>query len=321
MVTENETDVVTKGTDESGASEREKNFDYDSYWEMLIGRFCYPLLKRAMPEFYEKVDITKEPRHLNTKFTDLLNTGKRGIHKSPYYADVVLEIPMKDGAVEYVLFHVEVQGAGGGSHPERMNHYRCLIYGHYRKEPVALAIITDGHKTEARFYAHNHFGTESIYRYNNLILADLDDEELKTSDNPIDLALYAAKCALRAKTEELQKFKYLRVLLDLLGERGWSRDDKRDLLLFLERIMDLQDEELEKKYVEYRDKLSKEGKIVYIPLGERELAKEIERRGMERGIERGIEKMARNLLADGYSPESVAKSAGWPVERVQTLIN
>ncbi len=140
------------------------------------------------------------------------------------------------------------------------------------------------------------------------------------SDNPIDLALYAAKCALRSK-QERQKYDYLKVLLDLLGQRGWSRDDKRDLLLFLERIIDLRDKELEKEYVEYRYKLSREGNIVYIPLGERELAREIERRGMERGIERGIENMARNLLADGYSPESVAKSAGWPVERVQTLIN
>ena len=145
------------------------------------------------------------------------------------------------------------------------------------------------------------------------MLAELDDAELRTSDNPIDLALFAAKCALKAK-RELQKYKYLRSLIELLAERGWSREDKRDLLLFLERIIDLKDKELEKKYTEYRDQLSKEGKIVYIPLGERELAKELEQRGKE--------EMVRKLLALGdYTPEKISEIAEFPVERVLALMN
>ena len=34
-----------------------------------------------------------------------------------------------------------------------------------------------------------------------IVLADLDDNELQASDNPIALALYAAKCALNTKPE------------------------------------------------------------------------------------------------------------------------
>ena len=68
---------------------------------------------------------------------------------------------------------------------------------------------------------------------------------------------------------------------------------------------------------------------MYIPLGERELAKEIEQRGKERGIaegkaegkEEGKEEMVRNLLAKGFSPEIIAESASWPLERVQHLLN
>ncbi|GHT02825.1 hypothetical protein AGMMS50276_32850 [Synergistales bacterium] len=113
-----------------------------------------------------------------------------------------------------------------------MNHYRCLIYAHYQREPAALAIITEHRtKNEASFYSHSHYGTEIIYRYNNLVLADLNDDELISSDNPIDLAFYAAKCALRSK-DELQKYNYLYTLTGLLGERGWNMDDKRDLMFF-----------------------------------------------------------------------------------------
>ncbi|GHS86978.1 hypothetical protein AGMMS49957_06030 [Synergistales bacterium] len=186
---------------------------------------------------------------------------------------------------------------------------------------MALAIVTDKRPVnEAEYYSHSHYGTVVSYSYNNLVLSDLDDRELMSSDNPIDLALYAAKCASCSK-EELQKYNYLHKLLELLGERDWSRDDKRDLLLFIERILHLKDEQLKTQYVEYRQQLNKEGKIVYIRMGEEKEAAEIERRGMEKGIKEGKLEMARNLLANGFTPDVIAKSAGLPLDQIQGMMN
>jgi hypothetical protein len=172
------------------------------------------------------------------------------------------------------------------------------------------------------------------------VLADLSDEDLLSGDNPIDLALYAAKCALRSRTE-LQKYKYLRTLTELLGERGYSVNDKRDLLLFLERFINLKDGELRLQYREYQEQLDKEGKIMYVSVAEEYYtAKGIEKgiaEGIKKGIAKGIAKgtakgirkgrkegkaeMARNLLAEGVSPDIVAKSAGLPLNRIRTLMN
>jgi hypothetical protein len=85
-----------------------------------------------------------------------------------------------------------------------------------------------------RHYSYSLFGSEIIYRYNNLVLAELDDDDLLGSENPIDLALYSAKCAARSK-DDLQKFNYLRSISGLLAKRGWDAFEKRDLLLFIER--------------------------------------------------------------------------------------
>ena len=303
-------------------------FDYDGFYKDLIDRFLYQLLRRAVPELYDKANTDVKHRLLDTEFTDILNTGDREIRTSPHFADLVIEVPLKDGDNAYIILHVEAQhGHGGGNLAERMNYYRSLIHAHYRKEPVALAIIAGSRRINERCYSHSHFGTEVIYRYNNLVLAELDDEELKASDNPIDLALYAAKCALKAK-EELQKFNYLYALLNLLAERGtrqastgWNRDDKRDLLLFLERIIDLRDKELERQYTEYRTQLNKEGKVMYIPLGERELAQQLKAEGEAKGRAEGKAEMARSLLANGISPDIIAKSAGLPVEQIRALEN
>jgi hypothetical protein len=44
-----------------------------------------------------------------------------------------------------VLLHIEAQGSGGGDgdFAEHMFYYMTLIYGHYRRLPAALAIVTD----------------------------------------------------------------------------------------------------------------------------------------------------------------------------------
>jgi hypothetical protein len=117
------------------------------------------------------------------------------------------------------------------------------------------------------------------YRYNNrLVLADLSDEELLSSENPIDLVLYAAKQAVLNK-KDFPRYGYLRMIARLLAERGWDAEEKRGLLLFIERILYLKDENLSMQYREYIQQLSKEGKMVYIPFYERNDAEKVRQEG------------------------------------------
>jgi predicted transposase YdaD len=319
-------DSETQGADIIGGDEEKKErFDHDSFWKDLVDLYFYPLLRRAIPELYEDADIETEPRPLDKEFRDILNTGDPEIHTSPHFADFVLEVPLKNGSVEWIILHLELQGRGGGNLCERMNHYRCLIYAHYRREPAALAVITDKRPpSESDFYSHTRYGTNVVYNYNNLVLSELDDDELTSSENPIDLVLYAAKCALKCK-KELPKFNFLRKAVGLLNERGWSLKDKRDLLLFIERIINMKDEGLIKQYKEFLEQHSKEGKAMYIPLILRDSAAEIEQRGREEGREKGkLEgklEVARNLLARGISPDIIAESADLPLEKVRALMN
>jgi hypothetical protein len=296
-----------------GKKSKKKNFDYDGFWKDLIDKFFYYLLQRVLPELYEAADKEIKPRVLDKEFRDVLNTADPEIHNSPYFADYVLEVPLKNGGTEWILLHLEIQGRQGGNLVVRMYTYKCLIFAHYHREPVAIAIIT--HKrpaNEPTYYSHNHYGTESHYRYNSLVLLELDDKELLASENPIDLALYAAKFALKAK-KELQKFNFLRKIVELLNERGWSLEDKRDLLLFIERIVNMKDKMLITQFREILEQENKEGKAMYIPLIMRDSAAEIE--------ERTKEEMAKNLLANGVPPDVIAKSAKFPLDKIQRLMN
>jgi predicted transposase/invertase (TIGR01784 family) len=132
----------------------------------------------------------------------------------------------------------------------------------------------------------------------------------------VDFALYAGKCASRSK-EEIQKFNYLRTLTKLLTERGWSRDEKRDLMLFITRILYLRDNELRTRHWEYCEQLTGEGenmqKSFLVEMAEEEVK--------QRGIEIGKEEVARNLIANGVSSDIIVKSTGLSVEQIRALAN
>jgi hypothetical protein len=309
------------GNTQNADGEEKGRFDYDGFWKDLVERFSYPLLKRALPELYEDADLSVKPTFLNKEFTDKLNAGDQKIHTYPHFPDAVLLVPLKNGEAEPVIVNAEAQGPGGGSLPEKMNFYRCLIYGHYRREPVSLAITTGRRPAgEMLYYSHKRYGTKIVLEYNNLVLAELDEEELASSDNPIDLVLLAAKFSQSAR-EELRKFNFLRNAVELLDEHGWHTEDKRDLLLFTERIVNMKDKELRSRYAEFIEQRNREGKSMYIPLMLRDSAAEIEQRGVEKGKIDGKIEDARNMLANGIAPELVGKITGLPAERIQELLN
>jgi hypothetical protein len=291
----------------------------------LIEKFFYPLLRRAVPALYAAADRTRPPKFLNKEFLDVLDTGDPKLHRRPRVADAVAEVPLRDGGSEYVILHAEAQGPGGGDLSARMSLYRAAIFVHYMKEPVALAIVT-GHRPqgEPSFYSHRHYGTESVYRYNNLVLLELDDDDLLSSGNPIDLALYAAKCAARAGGDA-QKFQYLRKTVRLLADQGWNEDETRELLLFIEWILFIRDDELGDRYEAFRRELKEEGKIVYIPFYERKQAQKVWQEGQAEGKAEGSEmqaaQMAKYLYENGVALDVIAKSAKMPLDKIKSFVS
>jgi hypothetical protein len=316
----------------NGNSEKREFFDYDGFWKDLIERFFYLLLKRVLPELYEQADTSRPPRFLDKEFRDILNIGDPKIHRSPHFADYVLEVPLKNGDLTWILLHLEIQGRGGGELNVRMYHYQCLIFAHFQREPVALAIITNKRpKGEASFYSYSKFGTKVDYKYNDFVLLDLDDDELLKSENPVDIVFYAAKHALFCK-EELQKYQYLRIVLKLLAERGWSTEDKRDLVLFVERIINLKDKNLIREYTQYQKELSKEGKIMYVSLLEREMREEMRQeitQEMRQEITQEYQEKerqkalttARKMLARRMPVDVIADLTELPEDEIRGLMN
>ena len=189
--------------------------DDDSLWKDIIERFFYPMLQRAIPALYADADTKTPPRFLDKELKKATYRLKGGKHS----VDLLAEVPLKDGACEWVLFHLEVQSRGGkDSLPFRMYYYKSLIFSMFKRELVALALITDGRpKDEPKLYESRLYNTETKYKYNRLVVSELDENELLTTDNPFDLALCAAQRALKSRRDERRKHAYMK---ELLGRPG-----------------------------------------------------------------------------------------------------
>ena len=143
------------------------------------------------------------------------------------------------------------------------------------------------------------------------------------SDNPFDLVAYAAKKAVLCKDKEQQKFTYLLQLTRLLAEKGWSAKDRKDILLFIERIINLKSLDLHRQYMAKLIELKGEANMAYVSFieeyfrsagkaeGRAEGKAEGRAEGRAEGIAQGERqaqlKTAKKMLDGGMPPQDVLK--------------
>ena len=236
--------------------------DKDSIWKDAVKQNLPLLLKRMIPELYADVDFSQEPKLLDKELQDTIQVSLSAEHNSAKFVDTLVELQLKSGKNQWVLLHIEIQGKGGQDISYRMILYCCLIFAHYRRMPVALAILTDkrpSNETPGQF-EFSEYGTKLLYKYNLFEVYDQSDEELLNSDNPFDSFIYAAKKYSDYMSDDAQnvKLEYLLKITRSLYERGLNEQDRAKIIIFVSRLINLGDEKLRKEFFEELKKM--EGK-------------------------------------------------------------
>ena len=230
-------------------------------WKDPVKQNLPLLLKRMIPDIYEDVDFSQEIKFFDKELQDTIQVSLGAEHKSAKFVDTLVQVPLKSEKNQWVLLHIEIQGKGGEDISLRMILYCCLIFAHYRRMPVALAILTDKRPTKHRAnFEFSGYGTELIYKYNLFEVYDQNDEELLNSDNPFDSFIYAAKKYSDYMSDDNQKVKleYLLKITRSLYERGMNEKDRVKIIIFVSRLINLGEEKLRKEFFEELTKM--EGK-------------------------------------------------------------
>ena len=140
---------------------------------------------------------------------------------------------------------------------------------------------------------------------------------MKASNNPFDLAHLAGLRAWKSRGSEARKLDYLKEMLGLLEDRGWSHADKAQLLVFMEGVVHLTEDASSREYEEWENALeeAREAGHMYVSIMER---KGIEKGRIE-GIQLGRTETARNLLQMGLESAKIAQATGLSLEEVESL--
>lgn len=287
--------------------------DKDGIWKDAVEQYLPLLLKRMMPELYEDVDFSEDIKFLDKELRDTIQVSMSEEHNSAKFVDTLVQVPLKSGKNEWVLLHIEVQGKGGEDISFRMILYCCLIFAHYRRMPVALAILTDKRplKETPGKIEFSEYGTELVYKYNLFEVYKQSDEELLTSDNPFDSFIYAAKNYSKYMKEDAQKVKLeylLKIMRNLYG-RGMKEDERRRILVFISRLINLNDAELTKQFIEELEKLEGESNMRELTWLEEYFRDQAIAIGEKRGKEQGRSEMMNVAIdfmrSNGMSKEQI----------------
>ena len=154
----------------------------------------------------------------------------------------------------------------------------CLE-GRYRHPVIALALLIEplSQAQSSGMYRWEGYGTRVSYEFPVFRIYEGDEEALKASDNPFDLAHLAGLRAWKSHGSEARKLDYMKEMLGLLDARGWSHADKAQLLVFMEGVIHLTEDASSREYEEWESALeeAKEAGRMYVSI--------IERKGIEKG--------------------------------------
>lgn len=238
----------------------------------------------------DQIDWTKRPRFRDKELAGISFGGGTDV----MLADKLVEVCLRDGCMQWVLIHVEVQARHDASLAKRVLDYNYRIFKEYAQPVVSLVVLADDAPAWRPCGFHiRALDTVMGISFATAKLLDYADrtEELQASDNPFAWVTLAHLRTQQAQQDMHQRYTAKWQLTKLLFQHRWRK--QRILLLFkvINWMMALP-EPLQERYWQAVIKLEKEQKMDWMkmvtPLEQMFLDKGWEK-GLKQGIEQGIE--------------------------------
>ena len=262
--------------------------DYDSPWKEIIEQFFPEFIAFFFPHIYDDIDWSRGYEFLDKELQKIVRDSQTGRKR----VDKLVKVWRKNGEEAWIGIHVEVQRQHEQGFARRMFQYNTLLYNHYQRRIVSLAILSDD-RPEWRpdSFGYDLWGCKIQLDFPAVKLLDYKEKqvELERDDNPFAVVILAhlqAQATTPASTRRQEtKFRLVRRLY----ERGYKRRQVLELFRFIDWIMTLTPE-METAFQTAITEYEERHQMQYVTA--------IERTGIERGIERGIEQGMRDAILD-----------------------
>ncbi len=242
--------------------------DADGGWKDIIEDFAEEFFLFYFPQIHEAIDFGCEVKFLDGELRQIVPESEVAGRE----ADKLMEVRLKDGRIEWLLIHVEIQGYHDRDFAERMFICNYRVFDRYRRDVISLAVLTDADTAfRPTEYSREMLGFSLSCRFPMVKLIDYAPAELDASDNPFALVTRIHLEYLAAGGDPQKRFVARVALTRRLYRHGYSRehiirlDRFLDFVLRLPRDLAIQykeevraiEEELNMPYVTSTEKLTR----------------------------------------------------------------
>ena len=210
--------------------------DYDSPWKEVIELYFPRFLEFFFTQAYAEIDWTRPYEFLDTELQQLEPDAEIGRR----LVDKVAKVWLLDGEEAWVLVYVEVQGQYDSQFAERMYTYNYRLFDRHKKRVISLAVLADEQVNwRPKSYSYQLGGCRVSLEFPVAKLLDYEQgwETLEQTTNPFGVIVMAHLKTKATQRNPQNRLQWKLSLVRRLYERGYSREDIRELFRFIDWIM------------------------------------------------------------------------------------
>jgi len=212
----------------------------DRLWKTIFEDFFQDSMFFFFPNHADEIDFAHAPEFLDKELSRIF---PRSLQQKGRVVDKLVKIRLRDGAVGWLLIHIEVQGYHDPDFPLRMYQAQYRISERYGKPVAALAVLTDDdHATAPNAYEKGIWGTRLRYEYPVYKVAAHPPESFADGNNPFAIVMETAYYGLKKhRLDDDGKMKIKFALVRKLLRRGYDKERVRKLLDFIDGYVNFDD--------------------------------------------------------------------------------
>ncbi|MDC8758836.1 transposase [Janthinobacterium fluminis] len=212
--------------------------DYDTPWKNAVTRYFSTFMAFYFPAAHAQIDWSQAPVFLEQEMAQLA----RGAALGKRVLDKLVQVVLRDGAQQWVLLHLELQGRRESGFAERMFTYNYRIWDRYRRPVASLALLADaspGWKPGA--FGYSLLGSRMQLDFPVAKLSDYAQrfDALLQDDNPFATLTAAHLLTRKTKGNHSRRGAEKRRLAMLLLQRNWDEQRIMDFIDVIDWMMRL----------------------------------------------------------------------------------
>ena len=214
----------------------EPNDEFDSPWKEIVERYFAEFMAFFFPQAYAGIDWQRGIEFLDKELQQVVRDAELGRR----YADKLAKVWQRNGAEEWVLAHIEVQGTPERSFDRRMYTYNYRLFDRYDRPVASFAVVNDdsaGRKAGRFEYALWGCTIRFEFPVVGLVSYGRRWHELEGEDNPFATVVMAHLKALETRQDAESRAFWKFFLIRRLYERGYARQDILNLFHFVDWLL------------------------------------------------------------------------------------